>query len=320
MIKTAYFTSQLQQVIDLVVGMAPDGFEVTGRSNAIDESEKIKIISEADFLMLHGGRIPETVLRTGSKVRLLQLLSAGYDNVDLDLMRKLGIPVANVGGANRQGVAEMTIALILAVLRRLNQLEVGLRAGKWKEELSNGLDTFELAGRTVGIVGFGMIGQMVARLLGGFENRILYSDVESYSEVESELGAIRVPLDELLGEADIVTVHTPLLPDTRKLIGESELKLMKPTAVLVNTSRGEVLDEAALTKALEEKTIWGAGLDVFEREPVNPDNPLLSMENVVLSPHAAGGTYESWPRRAHFAYENFQRILRGDRPLSIVSP
>ena len=319
MTKIAYFTSHLQPVIDLVVGMAPDGFEVTGRPNAIDETEMIKIIREADFLMLHGGRPSENVLRAGSRVRLLQLLSAGYDNLHLDLMRELGIPVANVGGANRQGVAEMAITLILAVLRRLNQLEAGLKAGKWKEALSNGLDTFELAGRTVGIVGFGMIGQMVARLLGGFETRILYADVADYSEVASELGAMHVPLEELLGEADIVTVHTPLLPDTRKLIGEGELNLMKSTAILVNTSRGEVLDEGALIKALEDKTIWGAGLDVFEMEPINRDNPLLSMENVVLSPHAAGGTYESWPRRAHFAYENFQRVLRGDQPLSLVS-
>ncbi len=320
MTKIAYFSHTDSQVIDLVVGLAPAGFEVTGKSGEISDDEKIEIIRDADFLMLLGGRQSERVLRSGTKVKLLQLLSAGYDNVDLDLIRKLGIPAANVGGANRQGVAELTIALILAVLRRLNQIEAGLKADKWKDKLSNGLDTFELAGKTVGIVGFGMIGQMVARLLRGFDNRILYSDVNTYAEVGSELGAIRVPLDELLGEADIVTVHTPLLSDTRKLISESELSLMKPTAILINRSRGEVLDDAALIKALKEKTIWAAGLDVFEQEPINRDNPLLAMENVVLSPHVAGLTYESWPRRAHFAYENFQRVLRGDQPQSIVSP
>ena len=318
MTKIAYFSYAESRVIDLVAGLVPKGFEVTGRSDGISDGDKIEIIGDADFLMLHGGRQSERVLRAGTKIKLLQLLSAGYDNVDLELMNELKIPVANVGGANRQGVAELTITLILAVLRRLNQMETGLKAGKWREELSSGLDTFELTEKTVGIIGFGMIGQTVAQLLRGFDTRILYSDVTAYPQVERELGVSRVSLDELLGEADIVTVHTPLLPETRRLIGKRELSLMKPTAVLINTARGEVLDEAALISALKEETIWGAGLDVFEREPISRDNPLLSMENVVLSPHAAGGTYESWPRRASFAYENFQRVLRGEQPLSLV--
>ena len=117
-----------------------------------------------------------------------------------------------------------------------------------------------------------------------------------------------------------MSLHIPLTAESTKLINKERLALMKPTAILINTSRGEVVDEAALIKVLEHKTIWGAGLDVFSQEPINRDNPLLSMKNVVLSPHAAGGTYESWPRRANFAYENFQRVLRRDQPLSLVSP
>ncbi len=319
MSKVAYFTTFSKEVIDLVAGMAPDGIDVTGKSSAIDEAEKIEMVREADFLMLHGGRLSEPVLRAGRGIRLLQLLSAGYDNIDLELLRELGIPLANVGGANRQGVAEMAITLILAVLRKLAQMDPGLRAGLWKDAMSNGLDTFELAGKTVGIVGFGLIGQTVARLLLGFANRIYVADVVEHAEAEKELNANRVSLDELLRISDIVTLHTPLLPQTRGLIGKRELGLMKPTAVLVNTSRGGVVDEEALTKALESGTISGAGLDVFEKEPVDPRNPLLKMKNVVLSPHAAGGTYESWPRRARFAYENFERVLRGEQPLSLVT-
>lgn len=316
--KVAYFTHFRQNVIDLVVGMAPKDFEVIGKANSISEGEKIEIAKDADFLMLHGGKLSEQLLRTATRVKMLQLLSAGFDNVDLPLMKELGIPVSNVGGANRQGVAEMAITLMLGVYRRLVAMDEGVRAGKWLEQLSTGFDTFELNGKTVGIVGFGRIGQMVAKYLRGFENTILYYDVVAYPDAEKEYKAKRVSLDELLRQSDIVTIHVPLLEENYGLIGERELGLMKPTAVLVNTSRGPVVDEKALIAALKAGKIRGAGLDVFEQEPINKDNPLLKLKNVVLTPHAAGGTYDSWPRRAQFAYENMQRVLRGEKPQSVV--
>jgi phosphoglycerate dehydrogenase-like enzyme len=319
MTRVAYFTAFSQQVIDLVADLAPKGFEIIGRSNMIPEDEKIEIVREADFIIWHGGRISEAVVRAGTRVRLLQLLSAGYDNIDLDLMGELGIPVSNVGGANREGVAEMAVTLMLVVSRRLCQIEAGLRSGLWKNDMSSGIDTFELTGKTVGIVGFGNIGRMVAKLLKGFDNRILITDTVAHAEAEKALEVTRVSLNVLLRESDIVTLHTPLLPQTRRLIGPQELDKMKPTAILINTSRGEIVNEEALIKALEGKAIRGAGLDVFENEPINRGNPLLSLENVVLSPHAAGGTYESWPRRARFAYDNIQRVLDGKEPLSLVS-
>jgi phosphoglycerate dehydrogenase-like enzyme len=316
--KVAYITHSSPEVIEVVVGLAPPGYEVVSRHHSAPEEEKEEIARDADFIILHGGRLSEELLRNAGKLRLLQLLSAGYENVDLDLTAELGIPVANVGGANREGVAEMAVALMLAVYRRLVALDAGVRAGRWREGLSTGLDTFELGGKTVGIVGFGRIGQIVARRLQGFENTILCCDVVAYPEAERELGAKRVSLEQLLTESDIVTIHVPLLPENRGLIGERELSLMKPTAVLVNTARGPIIDERALISVLKERRIRGAGLDVFEQEPINEDNPLLQMENVVLAPHAAGGTYESWPRRAAFAYQNFQRVMEGKKPLSLV--
>jgi len=302
----------------MVSGFAPPGYEVTGRHHSTSEGEKIEIARDADFIILHGGRLSEELLRGATRLRMLQLLSAGFDNVDLGLLKELGIPVSNVGGANREGVAEMAITLMLSVYRRILALDKGVRDGKWLGTLSNGLDTFELNGKTVGIVGFGRIGQTVAKYLRGFENTILYHDVVAYPEAEKEYGARRVSLEELLKESDIVTVHAPLLDENYGLIGERELSLMKPTAILVNTSRGPVLDEKAVTAALKEGRIRGAGLDVFEQEPINMDNPLLSLENVVLAPHAAGGTYDSWPRRAKFAFENLQRVMEGKEPLSLV--
>ena len=318
--KVAYFTYAQPQVIDLVASLALSDFQVVGMSTAVPDQEKVEIVKDADFLMLHGGRLSEVVLRAATRVRLLQLLSAGYENVDLTLTGELGIPVANVGGANRQGVAEMAVALMLGVYRRLVQLDAGVRAGGWRQGLSTGFDTFELAEKTVGIVGFGRIGQMVAARLRGFDNTVLYHDVVPYPEAERELGAERVSLDDLLRESDVVTIHVPLLPENYGLIGERELSLMKPTAILVNTARGPVVDEAALISALKAGRIRGAGLDVFQQEPINRDNPLLGMESVLLTPHAAGGTYESWPRRARFAYQNFQRVMEGKEPLSLVHP
>ena len=316
--KIAYITHSAPEVIEMVSGFAPPGYDVTGRHLSTSEGEKIEIARDADFIILHGGKLSEELLRGATKLRMLQLLSAGFDNVDLGLLKELGIPVSNVGGANREGVAEMAITLMLSVYRRIVSMHNGIHDGQWLGTLSSGLDTFELNGKTVGIVGFGRIGQTVAKYLRGFDNTILYHDVVAYPEAEKKYGARRVSLEELLKESDIVTVHAPLLDENYGLIGERELSLMKPTAILVNTSRGPVLDEKAVTAALKGGRIRGAGLDVFEQEPINMDNPLLSLENVVLAPHAAGGTYDSWPRRAKFAFENMQRVWEGKEPLSVV--
>jgi phosphoglycerate dehydrogenase-like enzyme len=158
----------------------------------------------------------------------------------------------------------------------------------------------------------------VARCLRGFDTETLCYDVVSHPDAEQELNVRSVPLDELLSRSDVITVHVPLIENSRYLIGARELSLMKPTSVFVNTSRGPVVDEEALIDSLKGGELMGSGLDVFWSEPINPDNPLIDMDNVVLTPHCAGGTYETWPRRVKFAYENFQRVLKGEAPLSMV--
>jgi phosphoglycerate dehydrogenase-like enzyme len=251
------------------------------------------MVKDADFTMYSRKKLSEAVFRAASKLKLLQLTSAGYNVVDLPLMAELGIPVATVGGANSQGVAEMAITLMLSLYRRLICLDMGVRRGKWRKALISGFDTFELAEKTVGIVGFGYIGKLVARRLRGFDCNILYYDIVAYPEAEKELDAKRVGLDHLLTESDVVTIHAPLT-DNAGLIGKHELALMKPSAILINTARGRILDEPAFIDAFRDGAIAGGGLDVFQEEPINPDNELLTMGNVVLTPHAAGSTCESW--------------------------
>ena len=158
----------------------------------------------------------------------------------------------------------------------------------------------------------------MAKRFKAFETRILYHDIVPAPDVEKELGARSVSLDELLRESDIISIHVPLLRSTRNLIGQRELSLMKPTAVILNTSRGEIVDEAALCAALREKRIAGAGLDVYPHEPISLENPLLKLENVILTPHTAGHTYEGWFRRSRFAWENIQRVASGQNPLSLA--
>jgi len=318
MYKVAYFTVQ-PVCIDVVVGLAPPEFTVMASPATVSEQEKIEIIKDADFLMLHGGgRITDACLRAATKVRHYQLFAAGYDKENLPLLAELGIPISNVPGELLQSVVEMVIAMILALNRRLLQMDKGTREGKWRWDLSTGMDHFDLAEKTVGIVGFGRLGRMLARRLRGFDTPILYYDVMAYPDAEKELNAKRVTLDELLKESDIVSINTPLTPETRGLIGEREISLMKPSALLINTGRGPVVDEKALIAALKTNKIRGAGLDVFAKEPATSDNPLFKMDNVVVSPHLAGTTYESIVRRAQFAYQNFQRVLAGKEPLHLI--
>ena len=171
----------------------------------------------------------------------------------------------------------------------------------------------------MGVLGMGNIGRRVARRVQGFDARVQYFDAYPLEEDEEKaLHVARVSLDELFRTSDILTCHTPLTPDTHHIVSRKRLALMKPTAVLINTSRGPVVDETALIEALEEGRIAGAGLDVFEQEPVDPDNPLLKMDNVVVTPHIAGTTWNTWFRRAAFAYENMQRVWNGEAPLATV--
>jgi glyoxylate reductase len=253
----------------------------------------------------------------GDGLRIIANMAVGYDNVDVEAAAERGIVVTNTPGVLDETTADTAFMLLLAAARRLGESERTLRAGRWKwwgPKLFVGVDVW---GKTLGIVGMGRIGQAVARRGRGFGMEILYHNRSRNEEAEEELDARYADLDELLEIADFVSVHTPLTEETRHLLGPEELEKMKPTAVLVNTSRGPVVDEEALADALADRRIFAAGLDVYEEEPkVHPK--LLELENVVLAPHIGSGSRETRDGMAVLAAENIVAVLSGGEPKTPV--
>ena len=316
--KVAFLTGLPEAVVDVVLGYNPDGWttDVIYRDTSLEDQKRR--VADADFIMIYRAELHDDVLRAASNARVVQTLAAGYDSMNLRLMRDLEVPCCNNGGANSRAVADHAVMLMLAVYKQLMAIEPSTRAGTWSRPVT-GFNTFEMADKLIGILGLGNIGQRVARRVQGFEARVQYHDLfPQPPERERELGVTRVGIEELFETSDIVSVHTPLTPDTRHIVSRDLIARMKPTAVLINTSRGPVHDEAALTDALREGRIAAAGLDVFEQEPVAPDNPLLSMDNVVVTPHTAGTTWDTWFRRAEFAYQNMQGVWDGNPPMAVA--
>ncbi|MDA1279920.1 MAG: 2-hydroxyacid dehydrogenase [Chloroflexi bacterium] len=312
------FSGPALPLLAMAEEMKPAGWNLHVRTRDSKNSEVMDAAGMADFILVFGHGVSDDVLRKAEKTRLVQLCSAGFDGINLALAGEMGIPVANNGGANAIPVAEFAITLLLSTIRHLIVTDGDTRKGDWMRPEVDGRDTHELFGTTVGIIGAGRIGSTVAGMLRGFETTTLYTDVRRSEKAEG-FGASRVDLDELLERSDVVTLHTPLNASTYGLIGERELRLMKNSALLINTCRGPVVQEGALHKALVDGEIWGAGLDVFEQEPVDPGNPILKLENVVVAPHVAGKSYESYPRRVRFAFDNMVKVWGGGEPDSIVT-
>jgi len=278
------------------------------------------VIGDYTFSM----KIDREMLDRMARVRLIAQPSTGYDHIDVEYAAKRGIPVANIGAANAASVAEHTILLALALLKRLGQAHARTAGGRWAQQEFMDLGVYELQGKTWGILGFGRIGREVAKRLAGWGVRLLYYDkVRAPEELERQLGAAPSDLAGLLRQADVVSVHLPLSLETSRLLGERELRMMKPTAVLVNTSRGEIVDEQALARALEQRWILGAAVDVFSSEPPPSDHPLIRLAamgaNVLLTPHIAGATAEARQRIIQVTVENVVRALKGERPLNVVN-
>lgn len=272
-----------------------------------------------EFLVGFVGPLPAEAWAAAKSLKLIQLLSAGYDSFQIDRARELGVPVATNGGANAIAVAEHAVMLMLATLRRLVPLDRDVRQGKWKQSQRGDLIYHELSGKAVGLVGMGTIGRQVVRRLRGWDVDIYYDDVRRLSVEEERAHSLTyLPFDELVASVDVLSLHLPLLPETRGIIGDRELAKVRPGCILVNTARGELVDEDALVAALRSGSLAGAGLDVFAQEPPRPDHPLFAMENVVVTPHSAGPTWESWPRRFANAYANVERVAAGEQPLWVI--
>jgi phosphoglycerate dehydrogenase-like enzyme len=276
-------------------------------------------LGDTEYLLGNVEGMDDAFYRTASRLRLVQLLSAGYDRVDLDAARRAGVLVANNGGANSRAVAEHTILLMLAVYRRLVPQHEMTAGGRWRG--NQPMPTFyEMHGKTLGIIGYGTIGKRVARIAaGGFGMHIQYNDIVRLSEDTEDALEVRYRLlPELLRTSDIVTLHVPLTSLTRGMIGTAALAHMQPHAVLINCSRGPVIDFPALHDALTSGRIAGAGLDVFPTEPPSPSEQVLSLDNVVLTPHLVGASRDTRTKRIRNAYDNVLRMARGERPLWVV--
>ena len=317
--KVVFLHGLHQRIVEAIISFNPAGFTTTVVDGKSAEDQQVEAVKDADFIMAFRAKLTERILRSAKKARLVQILSAGYDSINLKLLRELGIPCANNGGANSRAVADHAVLAMLSLYRRLMAADRAVREGRWSAAI-DGMNTFEMANKVVGVLGFGNIGQKVARRVKAFDATVQYCDIAPLPpERERELKVKRVSLEELFRTSDIVTCHTPLTRDTRHIVNRERLSMMKPTAVIINTSRGPVVDEVALTEALQHKRIAGAGLDVFEKEPVDPGNPLLKLENVVLAPHSAGTTWDTWFRRAEFAYQNMKRVWEGEPPQAVAT-
>jgi len=298
-----------------------EGFDVTVLSESPPERGELleAVRGAAGILPTVTEKIDAEVIgAAGDGLKVIANMAVGYDNIDVEAATERGVVVTNTPDVLNETTADTAFMLLLAAARSLGEAERLLRSGGWDAWGPMQLTGPDVWGKKLGIVGFGRIGQALARRARGFDMEVLYHDQHRNEGAERGLGARYLEIDELLRTSDFVSIHTPLTPETRHLIGQGELDLMQPTAVLVNSSRGPVVDEAALADALEEGTIFAAGLDVYEEEPeVNPK--LLELENVVLAPHIGSASIETRDKMAELAAENLVAVLRGEEPKTSVN-
>jgi len=308
--KVFYFSHAPQNVYDIIREEVPQGFELVTLRQDADEERKEKL-ADCEVVIVAARPMTREFVEAAPKLKLLHHQGVGYqDTVDAAALKARNIALALTPAGTSVGVAEHTVLLTLAACKRLPFADSELRQGRWH---INSLRpySFELYGRTVGYVGMGRIGQETAARFKAFGTRGIYCDPHAVlpADREEELGVSRVDFEPLLAAADIITLHVPSGAATYHLIGEAALQRMKPNAILINTSRGSVIDEAALCRALEQGRIAGAGLDVFEEEPFRPNNPLAAMPNVVLTPHISAGTRDALKTKMRALFQNVRRFF-----------
>jgi glyoxylate reductase len=265
-------------------------------------------------------RMDEELFARARSLRVVSNVAVGYDNVDVEAATRRGIVVTNTPGVLTEATADFAWALLMAAARRIPEADRYARSGQWTSWQPTLLLGMDVHGQTIGLVGLGRIGTAVARRALGFGMRVLYHDRSRRVEAEREMGIEYRGLEELLRESDFVSIHTPLTAQTRHLIDRERLALMRPTAILINTARGPVVDEQALYQALTAGRIAAAGLDVFEIEPLPSESPLIGLDNVVLAPHIGSATHATRARMGELAAENCVAVLTGRRPPNPVNP
>jgi phosphoglycerate dehydrogenase-like enzyme len=276
--------------------------------------------AEADYLLVSGYQVTADIIDQAPNLKMIQRTGAGYERVDVEYAASRNIPVCLAGGANADSVAELIIMHILALYRKLILLDAATRRKEW-HPMTYKCCSYEIKGKTLGIVGAGQIGRALARKLSGFDlDGIIYHNRHRLAdEQERELSMRYCGLDELMKTADIISINTPLMDQSVNLINKSLIDSMKPNAILINTSRGPIIDNFALADALRNNKIFGAGLDVFIKEPTTPEDPLIGLENVVLTPHIGAATIDGYRTSCRSSMENISRMHAGEQPLWIVN-
>lgn len=296
---------------------------IANNRGALTKNDIIKKIGDKDALLcILSDRIDNEVIDAAHNLKVISSYSVGYDHIDVEAATKRGIYVAYTPDVLTETTADLAFALVLTVARRIVEGDRLVRMGGWRHKWSyDFMLGSDVHGKTMGIVGMGRIGSTLAKRASGFEMRILYHNRKRLAyEEEGKLNAEYRQMTDLLKESDFVSIHLPLRRETYHLMNEQNLKFMKNSAYLINTSRGQVVDEKALIRALRKKWIAGAALDVFEKEPIAKDNPLLKLDNVVLVPHIGSATKETRGRMAQVAAMNILNVLGGGKPLYTVNP
>lgn len=289
----------------------------------MNEEELVKFIGDVDAVVAASEPYTGRVFDAAKRLKIVARFGVGYDNVNISEATRHGVFVTILPGVNAETVAEHTVALMFAVARGVVDCVKSTRPETWTEVQRKYYSThtpFELYGKTLGIVGFGAIGSRVAKLCSGLDMKILAFDPYVKPEKAREFNVELVSLERLLKEADVVTIHSPLTPETRHMIGERELKMMKKSAILINAARGPIVDEKALYRALKERWILAAALDVMEKEPPEPDNPLFNLDNVIITPHVGGSSMENFMRCDAIIEEQIDQAIRGEVPRFALNP
>jgi glyoxylate reductase len=317
-----YITRQLfPEAIKIIEKVAKvDIFE--GEDDPVPRDLLLNKVEKIDGLLpMLTDNINAELMDRAKNLKVVSNYAVGYNNIDVDAATEHGIMVTNTPDVLTDTTADTAFVLLMAISRRLVEVDKYVRDGRWVKAWGpKMLLGSDVTGKTLGIIGLGRIGSALVPRARGFRMRVLYNDMMRSPEKEKSLGIEYREFDELLREADYVSVHVPLTAETQHLISERALSLMKPMAYLINTSRGPVVDEKALYKALKNRVIAGAALDVHEKEPVAPDDPLLSLDNIIMAPHIGSATVETRIAMAVRAATNLSSVLRGERPKDLVNP
>lgn len=282
----------------------------------VKERDLLQVTQGMDAILVGNDELTAKVIESTDSLRVISKYGAGVNNIDVEAATRKGIVVTYA--PNQNAVADLVFGVMLCLARRICKANALVKAGEWKRLVGTGTDVWR---KTLGVIGTGRIGRAVIERAKGFDMNVLACDLQEDEGLAEELGFVYVPLDTLLRESDFITTHVPLSVQTRGLIGQREMGLMKPTSYLIHTSRGGVVDERALYVALKEKRLAGAALDVYEQEPLPPDSPLLKLDNVITTPHMGADTEECLRNMDVVAAENILLVLRGQPPLySLNSP